>query len=41
VQGHSGIRLSVIDEVDNDSMKGDDDNERNKTDNETANGNKR
>ena len=23
---HSGIRLSVIDEVDNDSMKGDDDN---------------
>ncbi len=38
---HSGIRLSVIDEVDaevdNDSMKGDDDNKRNKTDNETAN----
>jgi hypothetical protein len=30
---HSGIRLSVIDKVDNDSMKGDDDNERNKTDN--------
>ena len=29
---HSGIRLSVVDEVDNDSMKGDDDNERNKTD---------
>jgi len=26
---HSGIRLSVIDEVDNDSMKGDDNNERN------------
>jgi hypothetical protein len=37
---HSGIRLSVIDKVDNDSMKGDDDNERNKTDNETANGDK-
>ena len=34
---HSGIRLSVIDKVDNDSMKGDDNNERNKTDNETAN----
>jgi len=37
---HSGIRLSIIDEVDNDSMKGDDDNERNKTDNEPANGDK-
>jgi hypothetical protein len=37
---HSGIRLSVIDKVDNDSMKGDDNNERNKTDNETANSNK-
>jgi len=38
---HSGgIRLSVIDEVDNDSMEGDDDNERNKTNNETANRNK-
>ena len=37
---HSGIRLSVIDEVDNNSMKGDDDNKRNKTDNETANGDK-
>ncbi len=41
---HSGIRLSVIDkvntEVDNDSMKGDDNNKRNKTDNETASGNK-
>ena len=37
---HSGIRLSVIDEVDNNSMEGDDDNERNKTNNETANGNK-
>ncbi len=41
---HSGIRLSVIDEVDakvdNNSMKGDDDNERNKTDYETANGDK-
>ena len=37
---HSGIRLSVIDEVDNDSMEGDDDNKRNKTNNETANGNK-
>ncbi len=41
---HSGIRLSVIDEVDaevdNDSMKEDDDNKRNKTDNETANGDK-
>jgi hypothetical protein len=34
---HSGIRLSIINEVDNDSMKGDDDNE---TDNEPANGNK-
>jgi hypothetical protein len=34
---HGGIRLSVVDEVDNDSMKGDDDNERNKTNNETAN----
>jgi len=37
---HSGIRLSVIDKVDNGSIKGDDDNERNKTDNETANGDK-
>ena len=37
---HSGIRLPVINEVDNDSMMGDDDNNRNKTDNETANGNK-
>ena len=37
---HSGIRLPVTDEVDNDSMMGDDDNNRNKTDNETANGNK-
>jgi hypothetical protein len=37
---HSGIRLSVINKVDNNSMKGDDDNERNKTANETANGNK-
>ena len=41
---HSGIRLSVIDEVDaevdNDSMKGDDDNKRNKTNSETANGDK-
>ena len=35
---HSGIRLSVIDEVDNDSMEGRDDNERNKTDYETENG---
>ena len=26
---HSGIMLSVIDEVDNNSMKGDDDNEEN------------
>ncbi len=34
---HSGIRLSIIDEVDNDSMKGDDDNKRNKTNNEPAN----
>jgi len=33
----SGIRLSVIEKVDNDSMKGDDDNERNKTGNEPAN----
>jgi hypothetical protein len=39
-RSHSGIRPSVIDEVDNDSMKGDDDNERIKTDNETANGDK-
>ncbi len=30
---HSGIRLSVIDEVDNDSMEGGDNNERNKFDN--------
>jgi len=37
---HSGISLSVVDEVDNDSMEGDDDNERNKTNNETANGDK-
>jgi hypothetical protein len=37
---HSGIRLSVIDEVDNNSMKGDDNNEINKTDNETAKDNK-
>jgi hypothetical protein len=37
---HSGIRLSVIDKVDNGSMKGDDNNKRNKTDNETANGDK-
>ena len=37
---HSGIRLSVIDEVDNDSTKGDDDNERNNTNNEPANGDK-
>ncbi len=37
---HSGIRLSVIDKVDNDSMKGEYNNERNKTDNETANGDK-
>ncbi len=34
---HSGIRISVINEVDNGSMMGDDDNERNKTNNETAN----
>ncbi len=37
---HSGIRLSVINEVNNNSMKGGDDNERNKTNNETANGDK-
>jgi hypothetical protein len=37
---HSGIRLSVIDEVDNDSTKGDDDNKRNNTNNEPANGDK-
>jgi hypothetical protein len=37
---HSGIRLSAINEVDNNSMKGDDDNKRNKIANETANGNK-
>jgi hypothetical protein len=30
---HSGIRLSVIDKVDKDSMKGNDNNERNKTNN--------
>jgi hypothetical protein len=35
-----GIRPSVINEVDNDSMKGDEDNKRNETDNETANGDK-
>jgi hypothetical protein len=40
-RSHSGIRPSVIDEVDNDSMKRDNDNERNKTDNETANGEKK
>jgi hypothetical protein len=37
---HSCIRLSIIDKVDNDSMKGDDDNKRNKTDNEPANSDK-
>ena len=37
---HSGIRLSVIDEVDNNSMKGEYDNKRNKAENETVNGNK-
>ena len=37
---HSGIRLSVINKVDNNSMKGDDDNERNITNNKTANSNK-
>ncbi len=37
---HSGIRLSVINKVDNDSMKGGDNNKRNKTDNKTANGDK-
>jgi hypothetical protein len=36
---HSGIRLSVINEVDNNSMKGEYDNKRNKTNNATANGN--
>jgi hypothetical protein len=36
----SGIRLSVINKVDNNSMKWDDNNERNKTGNETANGDK-
>ena len=35
---HSGIRLAVIDEFDNDSMKGDDNNERHKTNNEAASG---
>jgi hypothetical protein len=35
---HSGIRLAVIDKFDNDSMKGDDNNERHKTYNETASG---
>ncbi len=33
---HSGIRLSVINKVDNNSMKGDDDNQRNKTNNESG-----
>ena len=37
---HSGIRLSVINKVDNGGMKGDGDNKRNKTGNETANGNR-
>jgi hypothetical protein len=37
---HSGIRLSVINKVDNNCMKGDDDNKRNKTNNDTANSNK-
>ena len=37
---HSGIRLSVMNKVDNNSMKGEYNNKRNKTDNETANGNK-
>jgi len=34
---HSGIRLSIINEVDNNSMKVDEDNKRNKTYNEPAN----
>jgi hypothetical protein len=33
-------RPSVIDEVDNNSMKGEYDNKRNKAENETVNGNK-
>jgi hypothetical protein len=37
---HSGIRLSIINKVDNDSIKGVYDNGRNKTNNETANANK-
>jgi len=37
---HSGIRLSVIDKNDNDSMEGRDDNGKNKSDNVTENGNK-
>jgi hypothetical protein len=37
---HSGIRLSVVNKVDNNSMKMDDDSKRNKIDNETAKGNK-
>jgi hypothetical protein len=37
---HSSIRLSVINEVDNDSTKEDNDNKRNKANYETANGNK-
>ncbi len=36
---HSGIRLSVINKVDNNSMKGEYDNEKNKTNNQTVNGN--
>ncbi len=36
---HSGIRLSVINQVDNNSMGGEYDKERNKTNNETANSN--
>jgi hypothetical protein len=37
---HSGIRLSVINKVNNDSTEEDDNKERNKTDYETTNGNK-
>ncbi len=40
VRLHSGIRLSIIDEVKEDSMEEEDKNERNKTDNENTNDNK-
>ncbi len=40
VRLHSGIRLSAINKVDDNSMEEDDDSKRNETDNETRNGNK-